>query len=369
MTEEYKIITIVLSDYNSERRQMKKNILNTFVLLTLISLTMPTSAQIRIPDKFDARQIQTLYDENQAYFKSADYMLDSLLNIPYEKRQYYIPMIHELRIVPHKVTSHPQIIIWKNKKPTVIAPQLKEYAEKYLDKLPASFYPFLDPDEWKQPETQKIRDVIGNVNYDDIGILSSEETKPNPDYKAKTLEEAFPISEETKKSYTQTIFKQGEIERYIDTLNDLPDFIYQKDIELASQLRDFIKGDNITTVMAWPFREWVNFINQTDQAEAFSQFIRNHGWKNTMEFAEKADIVLKATRVNKMLLTDAIALHGLRKQYPIRPNEKLLPIQMIAEMYNAKAGDVLFVEKYVNELEKIYNDDIFIHFGMPISLD
>lgn len=348
---------------------MKKYTFITYVFIGTIGFIQPLSAQIKIPDNLDARQIQTMYDENQDYFKSADYMLDSLLNIPYEKRQYYIPMIHELRIVPHKVTSHPQILFWKNKKPTVIAPQLKEYAEKYLDKLPASFYPFLDPDEWKQPETRKIQDVIGYIDYDNIDILPAATNPPNPDYKTKTLKEAFPISEKTKKSYTQTIFQEGDVERYIETLNDLPDFIYKEDNKFASQLRDFIKGDNITTVMAWPFREWVNFINQTDHAEEFSQFICNHGWKNTMEFAQKGDIILKATRVNKMLLTDAIALHGLRKQYPIRPNEKLIPIQMIAEMYNAQPGDVLFVEKQVNELEKIYNDDIFIHFGLPISLD
>ena len=94
-----------------------------FILyLMMISVSYPAPGAENMPEgliigeNLDSRDLHDLFDSYQDYFTSVDYMLDRLLAIPEEKRQYYFPMLHEYRILPHKISSHPQIIIWKGKK-------------------------------------------------------------------------------------------------------------------------------------------------------------------------------------------------------------------------------------------------------------
>ena len=86
--------------------------------------------------------------------KIQDKMLEQLLKIPFEKRPYIFPALFEEDLIPKKILTHPQIAIWKGKKPTWIAPQMKEYADKYLDTMSAKFYPVLDPDAWPTVEKE-----------------------------------------------------------------------------------------------------------------------------------------------------------------------------------------------------------------------
>ena len=86
--------------------------------------------------------------------KIQDQLLEQILKIPFEKRAYIYPALFEEETVPKKVLTHPQIAIWKGKKPTRIAPQMQEYADKYLDTMPAQFYPVLDPDNWHRKEKE-----------------------------------------------------------------------------------------------------------------------------------------------------------------------------------------------------------------------
>ena len=83
-----------------------------------------------------------------------DQLLEQILQIPFEKRAYIYPALFEEETMPKKVLTHPQIIIWKGKKPTRIAPQMQEFANKYLDIMSAKFYPVLDPDAWPSPEKE-----------------------------------------------------------------------------------------------------------------------------------------------------------------------------------------------------------------------
>lgn len=76
-----------------------------------------------------------------------DNLLDFLLQTPFEMRQYIFPMLNEKRSVPKKIKTHPEIIIWKGKRPTRIAKKFQN-DEELLTYLPAQFYYYLAPEMW-----------------------------------------------------------------------------------------------------------------------------------------------------------------------------------------------------------------------------
>lgn len=344
---------------------MKKTLFLTS-LFSLITAFTAFAQMPKIPQDANARLIQEIYDNNKDYFNSADYILDGLLKIPEEKRQYYYPMVYEFYMIPHKITSHPEIIIYKNRKPTVIAPQLAKVVEEHLDALPAMFYPILDPDRWINPyEALKGKDIIDLTNIGDLPLLPKL-SAPKPDYKYPTLYEVYNVPEEMPDTFTQTNLTEEVVIRTIKTINELPAFVNHTDPDLADTLRDFLDG-NIPFVMAWPFREWINHFRQTKFYDKLQSYLAVHGWKNEQEFIDAADSILKAYRASTMRLPDAMVLSSFRKEYPYKENEKYLPIQMMAELYNAKSGDVFFVKNYASVLKPTFKDADLLKIGIPIQ--
>lgn len=312
------------------------------------------------------QQVSDLVDENKDQMME-DQVLANLLTIPYEKRQYYFPYIHEETYLPHKIKSHPQIIVWKGKKPTVIAPLMQKFAEEYLDDLPAAFYYFMDPDYWVTPQpTEKI--YIPNL------ILSGNKTQLTDMEVAnkvvRPLKDSYILPPEIQKTLHQTDLTAKDTENLKNTLNSISYFIdsYPENKMLPSQLRDLVH-DKMPEGIASPFSVWVSNIQQTEIAADFEKFIQQQGWKNADEFAHKADIMLRAVRVNRLSIPQAISLSVLRQKFPIKPNEPLDSTQMYYLMHEAKPADALFVVPYADELKKAFDANNFIRLGLLIYID
>lgn len=105
--------------------------------------------------------------------KHQDDMLDFLLQIPFEQRQYIFPMLNEKKSVPKKIKTHPDILVWKGKRPTRIAKRFENDSE-LLEFLPAQFYYFLAPEMW--PDEEKNLEL--NPNQVLVGLMKTgpEET-------------------------------------------------------------------------------------------------------------------------------------------------------------------------------------------------
>ena len=113
----------------------------------IVELSAPLYGQIK---KSNIAKIQERY--NKAF--DDDQRIELYLQTPYEKRQYVFPMIHAAPFISHKIKSHPEIIIWKNKIPTKIAPQLAEFSKTHLENLSPFYYIYLDPDFWNPPSPE-----------------------------------------------------------------------------------------------------------------------------------------------------------------------------------------------------------------------
>ena len=113
---------------------------------------MPVFAQTKNAEK--ANLLELAHQSRVELVQIQDQLLEQILKIPFEKRPYIYPALFEEETMPKKILTHPQIAIWKGKKPTKIAPQMQEYANKHLDTMAAKFYPIFDPDGWKTPQKE-----------------------------------------------------------------------------------------------------------------------------------------------------------------------------------------------------------------------
>ncbi len=298
-----------------------------------------------------------------------DEVLADLLTIPEHKRQYFFPYLHEETLMPHKIKSHPQIIVWKGKRPTVIAPQMQEFAEKYLDDLPAAFYYFMDPDMYAQP--QPIENTINtdllNTNMPQMKTKSVLEIA---NYAVRDIKESYILSDETQKNFYNPTTNEGEVNRFIQTLPSLIRFVdtYPDNDNIPMILRHLI-GSDVSLAMAKPFELWVKNIRLTKADKDFETFIQKQGWKNADEFAEKGDKILRAARASRMTLVQAISYSHLRKLHPVEKNKPMTAEQLYWLMYEAHPGDALFLAKYTENMKKILDENNFVRIGLLVDID
>ena len=139
---------------------MKKLLYLIFALL----ITVPSWAQENTPEEYDL--LQRSYQQRLDVLKIQDDLLQALLKVPFEKRVYIYPALFESRNISKKIVTHPQIIIWKGKKPTRIAPQMQDFAKEHLDYMPAKFYPLLDPDGWPKQSKEGDWHNVGTMLKD-----------------------------------------------------------------------------------------------------------------------------------------------------------------------------------------------------------
>ena len=135
------------------------------IFLLTIFVSLNTFAQTKT-ETFDL--LERNYAHQLEVLKIQDDLLKSLLQIPFDKRVYVYPALFESNLTPKKIMTHPQIIIWKGKKPTKIAPQMQEFAKEHLDYMPAKFYPLLDPDVWPTQPKENDWHHVGHLLKDTI---------------------------------------------------------------------------------------------------------------------------------------------------------------------------------------------------------
>ncbi len=113
----------------------------TLVILTILLSSFLSEAQDAPSTIQQARQYRSELVQKQ------DEMLELLLQIPFEQRQYIFPLLSAKQSIPKKIKTHPEVLVWKGKKPTRIADRFKDDKE-LIEYLPEQFYYFLSPDMW-----------------------------------------------------------------------------------------------------------------------------------------------------------------------------------------------------------------------------
>ena len=139
-----------------------------FILTILLSVSV--GAKELSPAIQRARQHRAELVQKQ------DEMLELLLQVPFEQRQYIFPLLSAKQSVPKKIKTHPEVLVWKGKKPTRIADRFKDDKE-LIEFLPEQFYYFLSPDMWgpqagQNPIEANPNQILQNMIQEDSEELS-----------------------------------------------------------------------------------------------------------------------------------------------------------------------------------------------------
>lgn len=115
----------------------------------------------------------------QELVQHQDEVLEFLLQIPFEQRQYIFPMLSERRTIPKKIKTHPDVLVWKGKRPTRIAKRFQNDPE-LLEFLPAQFYYFLAPEMWAEGENKSLENNPNQLFLNLAQGFNDEETTFEP---------------------------------------------------------------------------------------------------------------------------------------------------------------------------------------------
>ena len=105
-----------------------------------------------------------------------DELLELLLQIPFEQRQYIFPMLSAEETVPKKIRTHPEIAIWKGKLPTRIAERFQNDPE-FVQYLPEQFYSYLAPEMWISSQSEEAERNPNQILKNMINTRDNEGTK------------------------------------------------------------------------------------------------------------------------------------------------------------------------------------------------
>lgn len=353
---------------------MNKTKIALFIGLTLISSHLTLMAATDVSKQKSMSSSAPVSFSEQEFMKSVqdeikngtneDILLEMLLMTPYEKRQYFFPFIHEEPFLSHKLKSHPDILFWKNKKPTRIAPQLEAFSKQYLNELPSTLYPFLDPDFWTPVSLEKQPNLYG-IDLNTTPLPPFRESN----YQYPSLETIFKLSPQTIANYQKTDLTATDVTHLTNILTHFND--YAKKLKNPEETKRYLRVLNtqfIRAALADPFNVFEEHIIKIGEKESFDSFVKENGFKSIADFTNKADRLLKAYRAQQLNPLLAIQFNHIRADMPT-DKKTMTSTQMYARMYEAKPGDIYFVMQQKDNLKSSFPTNELIYWGIPIYID
>ena len=358
---------------------------HTFVVLTAVFCGLLTSFQVKAetpteqivsyqtqPAAFSYESIKEILNNLSAQkSQSDDVLLNVLLAVPVEKRQYVYPALHENKGMPKKILSHPQIAPFKGTKPTELPLYLQEYAKEYLAYLPSAYYIYLDPDLWQEIQNEQVPES-------DLAFSKTTQIMKTTSHKGElftfpSVKSLYQLSIQTQQNYKKTDLTQQDISRLLGTMSALEDYVQSQEDPRKfklSLIRIMMRNNQINSDLSYPFASLINRLKMVKSEQEIETLFKQQGWDNANEFAHKADRILKAYRVNHLDVAQAIQLNKIRGYPASAPTTEVLEnLRTYAKMHEATPGDVYFVEPYLQDIREKLKPDFILMLGTPIFME
>ncbi len=302
-----------------------------------------------------------------------DRLIAFYLTIPYEKRQYLFPQIHASPYISHKVKTHPEIIVWKNKTPTIIAPHLKEFAQKHLKNLHPHYYQYMDPEFWQTQPKEEDNQLISEKLIQDPAPLLDEK---GLDYVYPTLREIFKLSKKESQEYFKTTLTLDDLAHFSDVVTHLDQFKpqnFDKELLLAFVVEKI--KDQYYRSIGDPFLMYYFTLDTLKEKETFDAFVQKHGFKDGLDFALKADKITKAYNALSLHLFSATYIAQYKTDRKIKqPTQSdfgtpdIAVMDMYTRKYTIKPSDAYFIQKHKEQLAPLLKTN-FIEHGIMFLVD
>jgi hypothetical protein len=295
-------------------------------------------------------------------------LLASMLAVPFEKRPYVFPMLHDSVFITKKVKTHPEIAAWRGKIPTQIPPFLQNWAKDNLAYLPSSYYIMIDPAGWYSKDAPPSIDP-NTVNFN-LRVVEPHA----PDEEFANIYTYYDLPVDLKKNYKATDLSVQKLHNILQAVRALPqiyDSIEKKtDFSISVGLLAQLKGDYLARVIH-PFQELFDNMNTLGYTAQLDKIAQKQGFKNAKELAVAADNLLKAYRASFLSPPEALYVQKLRhaKQPLGMSKENFDYLTYYAKLFEAKPGDVYFIEPYLMELKKEFSNPELKKYGLFLVLD
>lgn len=303
--------------------------------------------------------------------QSDDVLLNVLLAVPVEKRQYVYPALHENKGMPKKILSHPQIAPFKGTKPTELPLYLQEYAKEYLAYLPSAYYIYLDPDLWQEVQNEQ-------VSESEVALAKTAQIMKTTSHKGEfftfpSVKSLYHLSPQTQQNYKKTDLKSQDISRLLGTMTALEEYFQNQENPRKfklSLIRIMMRNNQLNGDLSYPFASLINRLKMVKSDQEIETLFKQQGWENANEFAHKSDRILKAYRVHHLNISQAIQLNKVRGYPASAPTTEVLEnLRTYAKMHEASPGDVYFVEPYLQDIRQKLKPDFILMLGTPIFME
>ena len=287
-----------------------------------------------------------------------DIVLQQLLSIPFEQRQYIFPALFDTPSIPKKIRTHPEIAVWEGKLPTRIAPQAQAYAEKYLQNMNPKMYIYLAPEAYKDDNS----DVATEKLPSNLG-LAIKQAKPIAKVQGdkiayKRVEEILKLPDELQKDPNKHILTEENVQKLRSGLNAFNTFLndeLQQNSSFRSGYRTLaLFHTNAHDEKISPFQAKLERLRLLKKDQELDKVLKRAGWTSANDFAVATDAMVRAYRAANMPLRFAFEANRYRGQTPKNNVEKMSVT--LAKMYESLPADVYTVLEHMPQIRQDFID-------------
>lgn len=309
-----------------------------------------------------------------------DDMYDLIVSMPPYTYQYFAPFLHTLPYMPERIMNIPGIKELKGKFPTRIAPQMKEYAEKYGKDMSPHLYVYLMPEAWPSQEREKetfkgynkIITIDEDTKPEDLFIINrasvlNEHEMPSPErYRSGAFEQRVVRPQTPADQVTETsALTEGDIEAVLSSIDAVKQAFGENRLDgFHSQIRGMsISDDNLMGELLNPMQTLVDKIKRLPESAKFAETVGRYGFTPDT-WALTTDKIIKAARVARMSPGTALTLRTWRGlKTPPASFDILSPrnrqtawdsIQLYLGLYSTTKENLLAVRNYRDNIRDAF---------------
>ncbi|MDD4520137.1 MAG: hypothetical protein PHI50_04595 [Alphaproteobacteria bacterium] len=297
-------------------------------------------------------------------YKTEELLRELFLKMPETYKQYIIPSLFTKPFISEKTLSHPLIRKWRGKKPTRIAPELQEYAEKYLDDLPPSLYVALMPEAWPSFYKGKKETVFKKKKVDLYRLFREKKTYTIPSVSKKLRRFVFPKDDKTP-------LTEKEVSAVMNVAQSLKSFSKLEEFDKKrATLTEYTLLQGMQKMVENSCSVLIGSLDYAGYQKQVSEILAKQNLSREA-FVPLCNRTLRAYRVAHLPLQKAIGVGKIRREiYPNAQGKQKELMGLFLSLYTAPLSDVKALSRFKGPLFEAFTENraSFLFLSVPLFL-